>query len=54
MNGAEPDFEDQLEVMTWVERSRMFGVDLDTMKQPAEPRIFFSHLPYDRVPKEER
>ena len=35
MNGAEPDFEDQL----------------DTMTQPAEPRIFFSHLPNDRVPK---
>ena len=51
MKGAEPDFEDQLEVMTWVERSQMFGVDLDTMKQPTEPRIFFSHLPYDHVPK---
>ena len=51
MKGAEPDFEDQFEVMTWVERSQMFGVDLDTMKQPAEPRIFFSHLPYDRIPK---
>ena len=51
MNGAEPDFEDQFEVMMWVERSRMFGVDPDTMTQPAEPRIFFSHLPYDRVPK---
>ena len=29
----------------------MLGVDLDTMKQPAEPRIYFSHLPYDCVPK---
>ena len=51
MKGAEPEFEDQFEVMTWVERSQILGVDLDTMKQPAEPRIFFSHLPYDRVPK---
>ena len=51
MKGAEPDFEDQLEVIAWVERSEMLGVDPDTMKQPAEPRIFFSHLPYDHVPK---
>ena len=51
MNGAEPDFEDQYEIVAWVERGKMFGVDPDTMTQPAEPRIFFSHLPYDRVPK---
>ena len=52
MNGSEPDFEDQLEVTAWVERSQMFGVDLSTKTQPAEPRVFFSHLPYHRIPKE--
>ena len=51
MNGVEPDFEAQLEVTAWVERSQMFGVDLDTVMQPAEPHTFFSHLPYNRVPK---
>ena len=52
MNGSEPDFEDQLEVTAWVERSQMFGVDLSTKTQPAELRVFFSHLPYHRIPKE--
>ena len=49
MKGAEPDFEEQEEILAWVERS-MYG-DPNTKPQPAEPRLFFSHLPYDRVPK---
>ena len=51
MKGAEPDFEDQNEIMAWVERSQMFGEDPNTKPQPAEPRLFFSHLPYNRIPK---
>ena len=51
MKGLEPDFEDQYEVMTCIERSELFGVDPNTMRQPAEPRLFSCHLPYDCVPK---
>ena len=52
MQGAEPDFEEQEDVIAWIEKSQeLFGVDPDAKPQPAEPRIFLSHLPYIRVPK---
>ena len=52
MKGAEPGFEEQEEIMAWVERSQtVYGEDPNTKPQPAEPRLFFSHLPYNRVPK---
>ena len=52
MNGAEPDFKEQEEVVAWIERSQaLYGEDPNTKLQPAEPRLFFSHLPYNRVPK---
>ena len=52
MKGAEPNFEEQEEIMAWVERSQSVnGEDPNTKPQPAEPRLFFSHLPYNRIPK---
>ena len=51
MQGREPDFEDQTEVIGWIEASKkMFGIDLATQQQPARPRIFITHLPYSLVP----
>ena len=52
MKGQEPDFEDQLDVISMLEMSKMlFGVDPDARPQPATPRIFGSHLPYPLVPQ---
>lgn len=52
MQGAEPDFEDQFKVVTWLDSSaiKMFGIDHVTQPQPAEPHIFMSHLPYAGIP----
>ena len=54
MQGAEPDFDEQNDVITWIENSNhFFGLDPDehAKKQPAGIRIFKSHLPYPAVPK---
>ena len=50
-NGAEPDFEDQDQVVIWMEKGvQWFGLDPNTTKQPAEPRLFKTHLPYPAIP----
>lgn len=50
--GAEPNFENQVpEVTTLLEASHVINVDPDTMIQPAEPRIYLTHRPYNEVPK---
>ena len=52
MQGAEPDFKEQTDVVCFLEASKkMFGVEPENFVQPAEPRLFLSHLPYFRVPK---
>ena len=54
MQGAEPDFDEQNDVITWIEYSKhLFNLDPDehSMKQPPGIRIFKSHLPYPAVPK---
>ena len=51
MRGAEPDFECQANVITWIELERVYKVDPATMKQPASPRILATHLQYPLVPK---
>ena len=54
VQGAEPDFDDQNDVVTWIENTKYF-FDLDpdehAKKQPTGVRIFKSHLPYPAVPK---
>lgn len=44
------DFDDISRVVPWVEVSTDLGIDL-TLPQKAQPRLFKSHLPYDRIPK---
>ena len=50
--GAEPDFDYQTDVVGWLEKGRdLLGIDPATLKQPAQPRIFFTHVYYPLVPK---
>ncbi len=52
MRGAEPDFESQSNVVTWIELAeRVYEVHPATMPQPASPRILATHLQYPLVPK---
>ena len=54
MQGTEPDFDEQNDVITWIEQSKhLFDQDPDehAKKQPTGIRIFKSHLPYPAVPK---
>ncbi len=52
MHGAEPDFEYQTNIVTWIELAeKAFNLDPATMPQPASPRILATHLPYPLVPK---
>ena len=52
MKGQEPDFEDQLDVVGWIEASdKLLGKDTLSQKQPADPRVFFSHLSYALIPE---
>ena len=47
MRGQEPDFEYQAQVVTWIEGTkRVLGMDPAAKPQPAEPRIFVTHLTY--------
>ena len=47
MQGQEPDFEDQIDVLTWIEGSEhLFRIDPAAKKQPAKPHIFFTHLTF--------
>ena len=51
MRGREPDFEDQLQVITWIEASeRVHGIDPASKPQPASPHIFVTHLPFLLLP----
>ena len=53
MRGREPDFEDQLQVITWIEAServRLHGIDPASKPQPASPHIFVTHLPFPLLP----
>lgn len=51
MQGQEPDFEDQIDVLTWIEGSeKLFRIDPAAKVQPAKPYIFFTHLVYPLVP----
>lgn len=51
--GAEPDFEEQIPDVTTILDMSIFLLNLDpnAMVQPAEPRVFLAHYPYDRTPK---
>ena len=52
MQGAEPNFEYQTEVFTWIELAeKIFKLDPATMPQPAKPRILATHLTHPLVPK---
>ena len=52
MHGAEPDFDNQTDVVTWIELAeKRYGIDPATMSQPAKPYILATHLPYPLVPK---
>jgi len=50
MGGIDPDFDDQLDVITWIERSLWLGQNMNA-PQVARPRVFKSHLPYNKVPQ---
>ena len=50
VQGQEPDFEDQLDVVGWIEGGKLLDVDIATQNQPAKPRIFITHLRYHLVP----
>ena len=52
--GAEPDFENQIpEVTVLMDISGRpeLNIDPNTMVQPAEPRIYFTHHTYETIPK---
>ena len=52
MKGQEPDFEDQWEVVVLIEaHEKLFGQKPEDQKQPANPRIYATHLPYPLVPE---
>ena len=52
MKGLEPEFDDQMrDVVCVIEASqRLFGIEPGAHRQPAQPRIFATHLPYSFVP----
>ena len=51
MKGQEPDFDDQLDVITWIEVSkRVFGAEPADKPQPTRPHIFVTYLPYSLLP----
>lgn len=53
MQGAEPDFREQLDVVCYLSMNEdTFGTSPEKFVQPAQPRIYFSHLTYADVPKD--
>ena len=56
MQGAESTFQDQTDVVCWIECNKMLkGVEPDAVIQPTEPRLFATHLSdYDIIPKANR
>lgn len=52
MKGLEPDFTDQLDVITWIEASqRLYGLEPASKPQPARPHIFVTHLSHLLIPR---
>ena len=52
MKGAEPDFEDQLDITHPFEQSeKLLGVKPEDSQQPAKPRLYVTHKPYTLLPK---
>ena len=51
MGGSEPDFETQEEVVASIHFSKLYGLDPNTMPQPADPRVFAAHMCYSALPK---
>lgn len=50
MRGAEPDFEDQMDVMPWIEGGPALALQDDVnLQQPGEPRIFKSHFTWKQL-----
>ena len=50
MKGQEPDFENQLDIIGWIEAStKLTGKDTMAQEQPATPHLYISHLPYPLV-----
>lgn len=56
MQGAEPTFQDQTDVVCWIEWNKTLkNVEPDDVVQPAEPRLFATHLSdYDLIPEANR
>ena len=51
MKGQEPDFEDQLEVVCFIEaHEKLYGQKPEDQIQPANPRIYATHMPYSLIP----
>ena len=49
MKGQEPDFENQLDIIGWIEASTKLASK--AQEQPATPHLYISHLSYPLVPK---
>ena len=50
MKGAELDFDDQAEVVTWIEGTKiLLGMEPADKPQPVKPHIFLTHLSYPFV-----
>ena len=51
MKGQEPDFEDQWEVVSLIEgHENLYGQRPEDQIQPANPRIYATHMPYSLIP----
>ena len=52
MKGQEPDFEDQMGVISLINaHEKLFGIKSEDQKQPASPHIYATHMPYLLVPE---
>ena len=51
MGGSEPNFEVQEDVITALDFCKALEIDPNTKPQPAEPRLFMTHMPYLKAPK---
>lgn len=54
VKGAEPTWDDQMDVSPWLESAVWLGVDesLLTGDHVAHPRVYKSHLPFGKLPKD--